>query len=321
MNVLFAGTPDFAVPSLKQVLAMAQVKLVGILTNPDAPGKRGTRLLPPPVKQEALGSAPQVPIFQPMRLDASLRQAIAELEPELLVCVAYGKIFGPKFLALFPRGGINLHPSLLPAYRGPSPIQAALWDGLSESGITVQELGLEMDAGPILIQEPRTILPEDDALSLSQRWSEEGALLLRRTIQGLVDGKITPKTQDHSRASYCSLLGKEMAEIDWTSPAAEIANRVRALVPWPLATTSLNHQKLFIHRAQARPQSEIPIAQPGTLVSVDTQRGILVQTGLDLLQIHRLQLQNKKAMDWKDFINGARDAAGARLGGPHGSDA
>lgn len=320
LRILFAGTPEFAVPSLQAIAREPGLKLVGILCNPDAPGKRGSDLIPPPLKKAAIDLGLDVPFLQPERLNADFRIQVSKLRPEVLVCVAYGKIFGPKFLQLFPRGGINLHPSLLPEYRGASPIQAALLDGRSQSGISVQMLGAEMDAGPILIQEERSILPEDNAQTLSERWAREGADLLKRALEGMIQGRILAQEQDHQRASYCSLIDKDMAWIDWNHPAGQIQNLVRALVPWPLAQTSFRDQKLMIHQAKAISQGETPMGKPGCIVSVDKQRGILVQTGLDLLQIQRLQLQNKKAMDWKDFINGVRDAAGTQLGGAHGSE-
>jgi len=290
-------------------------QVVGILTNPDAPGKRGKQPIAPPVKVTALEAAPSVPVFQPEKLDLAAREAVAALEPDLLVCVAYGKIFGPKFLGLFAHGGINLHPSLLPKYRGPAPVQAALLAGEAVSGITVQRLGQQMDAGDILVQETREIAPEDRADELLDRWSLEGAGLLQSVVTDFFYQRLEARAQDETEATYCSLLTKKDSPIDWSRPAQGIHNQVRALVPWPLATTTLQDKTLSLWQTQVVFQGEHPIAEPGTLVAVDKQQGILVQTGKDLLQILALQPQYKKEMTWKEFIAGARDLLGVRLGG------
>ena len=326
MKILFAGTPEFAVPTLNTLISASRnpdlgIELVGILTNPDAPGKRGKNPVPPPVKLQATEhfsqSFPRVPLFQPQRLDGQVRQEIGALGADLLVCVAYGKIFGPKFLGLFPSGGINLHPSLLPKYRGPAPVQAAILNGETTSGITVQQLAQKMDGGDILIQETRDIGPDQTAAELLDRWSREGAEMVLRAILAIQNGTSTPRAQDDNQATYCTMLTKDMGYIDWNQPAETIGNLIRALVPWPLAWTTWQGQRLFIHKASPVDGNgvEIPGGNPGEVVAVDKDKGILVQTGAGLLAIHSLQLQTKKQLPWKDFLHGARDLPGSRLGG------
>lgn len=322
MRVIFAGTPEFAVPTLEALAAAPGMELVGILTNPDAPGKRGRDLLPSPVKLKSIRLAPRTPLFQPERLDATVREQIAALNPDVLVCAAYGRIFGPKFLGLFPLGGINLHPSLLPDLRGASPIQTALLRGYTESGITVQKLALEMDAGDILVQERRSIAPDDNALTLFDRWSREGAQLVLAALEKLGRGE-GGVPQDAAKASHCSRFEKSDATIDWTRRADEIWNLVRACAAGPVAHTSLAGQQLLIHSAEiaqvrqgdAQSAGQDPAdPKPGQVVLVDKREGILVQTGQGLIRPLRLQLQGKSILGWRDFLNGVRGLPGTILG-------
>jgi methionyl-tRNA formyltransferase len=236
------------------------------------------------------------------------------LQPDLLVCVAYGKIFGPKFLSLFPLGGINLHPSLLPKYRGPAPVQAAIMAGEVESGITVQQLGLEMDAGDILLQEKRDISLEATAEQLLALWAQDGGSMVYKVIQDYALGRIHPNSQDHTKATYCSMLTKDLGIIDWTQPALFIHNQVRGLVPWPGTRTTMKGQSLYIWESYPLDQSNLAIGKPGKIILVDKKQGILVQTGNGLLQLKQLQLEHKKQLPWKDFINGNQGLEGLCLG-------
>jgi methionyl-tRNA formyltransferase len=290
------------------------IKLCGVLTSPDAPGKRGKNLISPPVKHLVQELIPNLPILQPQKLDSSVREQITLLQPDLLVCVAYGKIFGPKFLALFPYGGINLHPSLLPRYRGPAPVQAAVIAGEQESGITVQQLGLEMDGGDILHQERRTISLEATAEQLLAQWAEDGASMVEKVIRDYSSNQLNPIPQDPNQASYCTMLNKDMGIIDWTNSALMIHNQIRGLVPWPGARTWLKGQALYLWESYPYGQSDIAQGTPGELLLVDKKRGILVQTGSGLLQLKQLQLEHKNRLPWKDFINGNQGLEGLCLG-------
>ncbi len=319
-RILFAGTPEIAVPSLERLHESHEI--VGVLTNPDREAGRGRRISFSPVKEKALELG--LPVFQPDKLDAEFRGEVTALDPDILVAVAYGKIFGPKFLALFPSGGVNLHPSLLPKYRGPSPINAAILAGDQETGITVQRLALEMDAGDILLQERVPLTGAETAGTLTAFAAERGAALLDEALRLLEDGRAVPRPQDGASATFCGLLTREMGRIDWGRSAVDIDRLIRAFTPAPGAWTTFRGETLRILSASpAGSDSETVRAgsvgegrrpKPGKILGVDKKRGILVQTGQGILAVTELQLQSKKAMDHRSFANGIRDFDGAFLG-------
>jgi methionyl-tRNA formyltransferase len=259
-------------------------------------------------------------ILKPEKLDAQAREEVAALGAELLVSFAYGRIFGPKFLALFPRGGLNIHPSLLPKYRGASPISAAILNRDRETGVTVQRLALEMDAGDILAQERIPLSGQETTGSLSESAAERGAVLLLRVLEELVRGGLSPCPQNGEEASYCPLISKDEGAIDWTRDALDIDARIRAYTPWPLSWTSHGGQTLFILEGSPVAPGTVAVVPeagaavpPGTVLGIDKNRGILVQTGDGVFAVRRLQYRTKKALPWKDFLNGAKDLIGARL--------
>lgn len=266
------------------------------------------------------GLALGLPVLQPEHLDRQAREAVLPLGPELLVVVAYGHIFGPRFLSLFPKGAVNLHPSLLPRYRGPSPITAAILAGDSETGITVQRLALSVDSGAILRQRSIRLSGEETTASLSERVGSEGALLLAETLREL--DRIDESPQAEGSASYCSLVRKEDGLVDWRRAPEEIERMVRAYIPWPHARTTLRGEEL--HLLEARTVSADRLREtgareerwnPGKVIGIDTREGILVQTGGGVLGVRTLQLQSKRPLHWKDFMNGVRDLVGSTLGG------
>lgn len=313
MRILFAGTPEFALPSLQAIHEHSE--LVAVLTNPDRVSGRSRKLRQNPVKQyaEAVG----VPVLQPERLDAAAREAVQEYAPDLLAVAAYGKIFGPKFLAIFAQGGINLHPSLLPRYRGPAPIPAAILSGDHESGISIQQIALEMDAGDILVQEPFPISPQSTTQNLSEYSARRGAELMLQAIDQLESGAIKPRPQNANHASYCRLIKKEDALINWQLSAADIERTVRAYLPWPLAHTHWEGRVLNILAAAPleSPRSSGGDRKPGRVLGVDKNRGILIETGEGILALQSLQLQARKVMDWRSFINGNQRIITSLLGG------
>jgi len=314
MRILFAGTPQIAVQPLVRLASRHDVKAV--LCSPDKASGRGRRVQPSPVKSEAVELG--LPVLQPLKLNAELRETVSRLAPQLLVVVAYHKIFRKAFLNLFPKGGINLHPSLLPLYRGPSPIQAAILNGDAEIGVTVQELALEMDAGGIWDQETIPVPENATTQDLIPRVSKLGAELLIRTIERIEGGTGSAVPQDHDKATCCRLIRKEDGRIDWSWSAERIARMVRAYIPWPKAYTTYNGAQLSLLAARAAadgPQAAGRAAEPGTVLGKDPDCGILVKTGRGLLAVEELQLQSKRPMDWKSFLNGHRDFVGTRLGG------
>jgi len=316
VRILFAGSPAIAVPSLK-VLAAAST-LAGLLTNPDSPRGRSNRPEPTECAAAAadLASVGMV-ILKPEKLDSAARAMVAELKPDILVSFAYGKIFGPKFLDLFPMGGINIHPSLLPKYRGPTPIPAAIINRDTETGITIQRLAAEMDSGDILVQDKLPLNGRETTASLSETAAEKAAELLPGVLKGIRDGTLRARAQDHGMATYCSLIEKDAGLINWNRSALEIDARIRAFDPWPLSWTTHGELRLFIHNAEPWPQrapEEMTGKEPGEVLGKDKDKGILIQTGGGILAVSQLQYQGKKAIEWKAFLNGARNFIGAKLG-------
>ena len=313
MRILFAGTPEIAVPALEHLCD--RFDIVGVLTAPDRSSGRGRRVSPSPVSE--IAEKRRIRILKPERLGAQARRDVAALRPDLLVCVAYGRIFGPRFLALFPYGGINLHPSLLPRHRGPAPIPAAILAGDDATGLTVQMLAEEMDAGDIVVQERVPLLGTETTRTLTATAAERGALLVARAVAAIEDGSAEPQPQDESRATYCRLIQKDDGVIDWSRSAVEIDRMVRAYDPWPRARTTFAGADLAIRAARALPGSGPGAgsgAEPGVVTGMDNDSGILVQTGSGLLAVRELQLASRKPLTWNVFLNGTPGFIGARLG-------
>ena len=318
MRILFAASPAIAVPCLRALSEMEregrEVVLAGLLTNPDRARRHGhpeptdvSAALDAIRTENALGAVPQL---KPEKLNAQLREDVAALAPDLLVSFAYGRIFGPRFLALFPLGGINIHPSLLPKYRGAAPIPGAILAGETETGICIQTLKLEMDAGDILALERIGLSGRETTTSLTQTVSEKAAALLKKLLGDFDLARAYPQ---QGEASYCTTIKKEDGIIDWAKSAVEIDARIRAYTPWPLSFTALGKDTLFILEAEPLPATPAAVP-PGTVLGTDKEKGILIQTGDCILAASRLQWQAKKALDWKAFCNGARGFIGQRLG-------
>jgi methionyl-tRNA formyltransferase len=321
VKLFFAGTPEIAVAPL--VAIQNKWEVTGVLTQPDKTKGRGKKSVESPVKARALELGLEV--FQPESLDEQFIESIIKTGPDLLVVAAFGRIFRKSFLDIFPLGGINLHPSLLPLYRGCSPISAPILNGDSETGITIQKLALKMDAGDILMQKKIPLGSDETASGLTSRASEIGAALLVEVIEAIEMNRINPVPQAEERATYCAMLTKEDGLIDWCSSAVEIHRKVRAFDLWPGTYTHWNSSILRILDAEIYTGVETPVGKtapethrenkPGEVIGVDTKRGILIQTGDGTLAVSRLQLQSKKPLDFKSFLNGVRDFQYTVLGG------
>ena len=334
LRILFAGSPAIAVPALEAVAAFCEAEqgftLTGLLTNPDSPKGRSGKPEPTEcavaLERLAMERFPGIPVLKPEKLDSAARAQVEALRPDLLISFAYGKIFGPRFLGLFPMGGINVHPSLLPKYRGPTPIPAAIINRETETGITIQRLAAEMDSGDILVQEKVPLNGRETTESLGLTMAEKAAELLPPLLSGLASGSLRERPQDHGAASYCSLIAKADGLIDWNMSALEIDARIRAFTPWPLSWTMHGDMQLLILKAEAlEPESGVPDrAQPGQatpnqamlgeVLGKDRNKGILIRTGGGILAVSELQYRTKKALEWKAFLNGARNFIGERLG-------
>jgi methionyl-tRNA formyltransferase len=323
VRVLFAGSPDIAVPSLIRV--SFEHEIVGVLTNPDSAKGRGLTLAGTPVAEAALSLfGAKVPVLAPERLGSEAREAVAALRPDILVSYAYGRIFGPKFLALFPKGGVNVHPSLLPRFRGPAPIPSAILARDSSTAITVQRLALDMDSGDILGQLVLPLSGTETAEDLAEVAAIMGADLLSQVLEDIQKGRERPRPQA-GEPVYCSMLRKEDGLIDWDAPLLEIDAKIRAFYPWPVAFTYFRGLRLNVLEAFPYPHItfasgpnslDFEDAAPGTMLGLDKSRGIMVQTIDGLIALRRLQIQQKKALPYREFANGMRDLAGAVLGGP-----
>jgi methionyl-tRNA formyltransferase len=316
LRILFAGSPAIAVPALKALSSLAEDNFVlaGLLTNADSSRGRSGRPEPTECAAAAQEFFSSPVVLKPEKLDNAARAQVTELKPDILVSFAYGKIFGPKFLGLFPLGGINIHPSLLPKYRGPTPIPAVIINRDTETGITIQRLAAEMDSGDILVQEKIPLDRRETTASLSETIAQKAAVLLPAVLKDIADGNLRARAQDHSMATYCSLIEKEDGLINWNRSAQEIDAGIRAFDPWPLSWTTHGELRLFIHKAELVTMEEVSGKEPGEVLGKDKDKGILIQTGQGVLAVSQLQYQGKKAMEWKAFLNGARNFLGAKLG-------
>ncbi|MCL2270152.1 MAG: methionyl-tRNA formyltransferase [Treponema sp.] len=319
MRILFAGSPAIAVPSLEAIAAMSgeDFILAGLLTKADSPKGRSGRPEPTECAAAVPALAQQsnlVTLLKPQKLDRSAREQAAALKADLLVSFAYGKIFGPQFLALFPLGGINIHPSLLPKYRGPTPIPATIINRETVTGITIQRLAAEMDSGDILVQETIPLNGRETTAGLSEIMAHKAAALLPAALKDIAGGTFKERPQDHGVATYCSIIEKQDGLIDWNRSAAAIDAQIRAFDPWPLSWTFHGELQLFILKAEALDYAANDPASPGQVLGKDKDKGILIQTGEGILAVSELQYQAKKALEWKAFLNGARNFTGVRLG-------
>ena len=307
------GTPDFAVPSLQALLDAdpeAVGRVVGVVTQPDRPKGRGGRLTPPPVK--VLAERAGLPVIQPLKMkDPAFLDTLRGWTPDLIAVTAFGRILPPVVLDLPPMGCVNVHGSLLPRYRGAAPIQWAVINGDSETGITTMLMDPGMDTGPMLLREAIAILPTDTAGDLAARLAPLGGRLLVETIAGLKTGTITPTPQDDAQATPAPMLKKEDGDLDWLNEAASLADRVRGLTPWPGAYTFYGTERWQIWRAQAEPVG-CAEAAPGTVLEA-TKEALRIAAGKGSLLILELQPASGKRLSVKQFLAGHEVKIGSRL--------
>ena len=299
MRIVFMGTPDFSVPCL-QALIDSQHEVIGVFCQPDKPVGRKQVLTPPPVKVLALQH--DIPVFQPTTLRNGAGLALLQtLQPDLVIVVAYGKILPPDFLAYPKYGCVNVHASLLPKYRGASPIHWAILNGDKETGVTTMQMDAGMDTGDILRVEKVPIGPDDTAEDLFETLSALGASLMLKTIEDMEQGRANPIPQDHKQATTVGLLTKQLGEIDWSRSAEQIHNQVRGLYSWPGAYTFLDGLMLKIHKASlTNKKCEKPA---GCVVQSDKELFVCCGDGL-CLNLKEIQLVGKKRMAAADFLRG-----------------
>ncbi len=310
-RIVFAGTPDFSVPPL-QALIDAGHPPCAVYTQPDRPAGRGRRLRPSPVKQCALDH--DLPVQQPETLrDSAARDALAALQPELMIVVAYGLILPQAALDIPRLGCVNIHASLLPRWRGAAPIQRAILAGDAETGVCLMQMQRGLDTGPVLARAVTPIHADDTGGTLHDRLSLIGASLLAESLDDLLAGRLVAEPQDDSQASYADKLQKAEARIDWSESAAAIQRRIAAFNPWPVAETGRDGRRLRLWRAAVASSGQVNAGQPGTVVEVSAD-GILVACGDGVLRLLELQAEGGRAMPVADFLNGHALQPGEQLG-------
>ena len=306
LRTVFMGTPDFALQTL-QGLIDAGCKMVGVYTQPDRPKGRGKQLAAPPVKE--LAQKYDIPVYQPLKLRQP--EAVAELEalaPDLIVVVAYGQILPKSVLEIPAHGCINVHASLLPKYRGAAPINKAIIDGETETGITTMYMDVGLDTGDMLVKKTLSIGPEETAGELHDRLASLGRETMEETLRQLCAGTLQQEVQDDEQSTYASMMKKEDGRIDWNRSAQEIHNHVRGLDPWPGAYTTINGELLKL--AETSPEAAEGL--PGNVIAAD-KNGVCVACGSGSLRIQQLQLAGRKRLAAADFLRGCPLEAGAMM--------
>lgn len=319
MKVLFAGSPEAASKTLEILLEKQSelgFEIVGVLSNPPTAKGRHKELIPTPVA--ALAAEKNIPVFCPEHLDSAVREQISPLNVDLLITFAYGHIFGPKFLSLFPMGGINLHPSLLPKYRGCTPVPAAILNCDAQTAVTIQKIALKMDEGEILAQTVIDLNGTETGESLLNYAAEEGAKLICNVISRSLNNQLPEGKIQEGEASYTGMITKEDGKIDWNESALKISAKIRAYYPDPGCWCIENDQTLRILEATYIEDSDEKAINfreetSGKVLQFVKAEGIYIKTGNGILIARQLQKQGKKAMNYKDFMNGARDFVGTVL--------
>jgi len=323
VRLVFCGTPEFAVPTLKHLLAQPDFQVVSVITQPDRPRGRGMQVSASPVKE--IAQAAGVPVHQPEKIRSPESQAmLQQLTPDFIVIIAYGQIIPARLLPIPKHGWINLHASLLPKYRGAAPVQWAIANGETKTGLTTMRIDAGMDTGEMLLQQEIEIGPRETTPELASRMADAGAPLMAQTLRGLAAETIVPKPQNHGEATYAPLLKKENGRIDWARPANEVYNRMRAFTPWPGSYTTFRGQTCQIvaepvsnelTQAQcpepALPASNVP--PPGALRI--TPLGLLVSCGgATELRVLSVKKEGGKSVDALQFAHGAQLTEGERFG-------
>lgn len=352
MRLLFCGTPQFAVPTLQHLLAKSDFEVLAVITQPDRPRGRGQEVSFSPVKEVAL--ARHLPVHQPEKIRApEIQELLKKLSPDFMVIIAYGQIIPARLLSIPKHGWINLHASLLPKYRGAAPINWAIANGETRTGLTTMRIDAGMDTGDILLQREMEIGPTETAPEVTARMSEAGAPLIEETLRGLAAGAIFPRPQNHSEATLAPILKKEDGRIDWNRPAEEICNRMRGFAPWPGAYTTFRGQTCHLWAEPVfnevvtglsfgEGDSGVGTSAPGTLFGVKndwfvscgysrTPVSVILKEAKDIkrasgpasphdhatfLRLQSVKLEGRKQIAASEFANGAHLKPGERFGTP-----
>lgn len=308
-RIVFMGTPEFAVPSLEALIDTQTV--TGVVTQPDRPAGRGRKLRPSPVKVAA--EAAGLPIHQPPSLrERDAAGPLHDWKPDAIVVAAFGQILRPHVLDLPPYGCLNVHASLLPRWRGASPIQHAILAGDEETGVSLMRMDVGLDTGPVYVQETVPVRSDETAQTLHDRLAELGAEMLREHLDAILSGELSARPQNDDAATYAPMIKKEDGCIDWTASAAELDRHVRAMTPWPSAFTIWDGQRLKILGARPVANGETPAGEPGEVTG--DEGNVIVLAGEGGLQLLEVQLAGKEAMAAAAFVRGRPEFIGGRLG-------
>jgi methionyl-tRNA formyltransferase len=313
LRIVFCGTPQFAVPTLKHLLADPEFEVLAVFSQPDRPRGRGQEVSFSPVKEVAL--AADLPVHQPEKIRSPEAQDLLQnLAPDAIVIIAYGQIIPARLLSIPKFGWINLHAGLLPKYRGAAPINWAIVNGETRTGATTMRIDAGVDTGDILLQREIEIGPAETAPELTSRLSELGAPLMAETLRGLAAGSIVPRPQAHAKATLAPMLKKEAGRIDWNRPAQEIYNRMRGFAPWPGAYTTFRGQTCHVWGEPI--QNSGFIKNPGHFVILNKpELRMFVVCGNDsAIRLIRVKIEGRKEVSPAEFFNGARLKPGERFG-------
>ena len=297
MKIVFMGTPEFAVPSLK-ALCENGYDVVGVFTQPDRPKGRGNKVIASPVKQLAVEKG--IPVFQPQRIRKDGVEDLKSLAPDLCVTAAFGQILSQEILDIPRLGTVNVHASLLPRHRGSAPINWAILQGDHTVGVTTMMTDKGIDTGDMLLKAETPYIQGETAGELTIRMAELGAKLLIDTLKAMENGTLTRIPQDHENMTYDPMLTKEMGIIDWTHSAADIVNRIHGLNPWPGCSTAVEGGRLKLLRAEVADGA----GQPGEIIVADAKQGLIIAAGEGAVRINQLQAPGGKPMSSKDYLRG-----------------
>ncbi len=307
MDIIFMGTPEFSVPALRELINK-KWHISAVITQPDKPAGRKQETKPSPVKELALKNS--LPLLQPKSLrSAETIKKIKELRPNIIIVVAYGKMIPAEILNISKYGCVNIHPSLLPKYRGPSPIQSAILNGDKKTGLTVMLLDEGMDSGPILAQEKIGLSGDETAGTLHDKLAELGAKMLLPAIARYIEGKIKPMPQDSDKATICKIISREDGHIDWNRSAKDIERQFRAFYPWPGVYTFWKDKRLKITDLSI--SKKFPAEKKGMIIEKDNRLYVACSDGS--IEIKKLQLEGKKEMKAAEFLKGRGEITGSTV--------
>jgi len=312
LRIVFCGTPEFAVPSLRRLAERPEFSIEAVISQPDRPRGRGQQVTSSPVKESALGLG--LHVYQPESIKSeSSQDFLKRLAPDAVVIIAYGQIIPARLLTIPRLGWINVHGSLLPAYRGAAPVHWAIANGETVTGLTTMQIDAGMDTGATLLMREVNIGADETSPELAARMSDVGADLITETLLRFDRGEISPTPQDAARATYASILKKEDGRIDWARPASQIYNRMRGFTPWPGSYTTFRGQTCHLWGRPEAQSTEGQQIAPGEIIATGKEIHVACGAGTRL-HLESIQIEGRKKITAREFANGARLAAGERFG-------